>query len=271
MEITVMERCRLHATPNELPRVRVLTFFSSRQVQHTNFGFHNDGHFASQQQQQHQMRAFEKGPFAALDHVNRKIIPLPTAKRQRYDGSDDENCRSSLHQNTFQSNSPRLRKQSRSPFHAQSPPASPTRPAQPVRVNTGSLLDPCHICRRKPTKKSDLDSYAECQGCKARTCFVCLRECQGWFPDHLQRQTAARGEDSEGDIDIAEQEALSRSFHMADADDTDVRQEPDHTTGDTSWTSAGEHRTVVCSQCCIERGAEGDVVCLGCLSRSKEM
>jgi hypothetical protein len=24
---------------------------------------------------------------------------------------------------------------------------------------------------------------------------------------------------------------------------------------------------VVCSRCCIERGAEGDVTCLGCFSR----
>lgn len=215
------------------------------------------------------MRAFEKVPFTALDQVSRKIIPLPTAKRQRYDGSDDENCRSSLHQNMGPNISPRLRKQSRSPFNAHSPPASPVRPAHPVRINTGTHLDPCHVCRRKPTKKSDLDSYASCQGCGARTCFVCLRECQGWFPDHLQARTAVRGED--GDVDIAEQEALSRSFHMTDADDTESGHGTGHAIGDTSWTSAGEHRTVVCSQCCVERGAEGDVVCLGCLSRSKEM
>lgn len=30
---------------------------------------------------------------------------------------------------------------------------------------------------------------------------------------------------------------------------------------------AGGHRAVVCSRCCIERGAEGDVTCLGCLSK----
>ena len=31
-----------------------------------------------------------------------------------------------------------------------------------------------------------------------------------------------------------------------------------------SWTS-GRHREVICSQCCVEKGFDGDVVCLGCL------
>lgn len=34
---------------------------------------------------------------------------------------------------------------------------------------------------------------------------------------------------------------------------------------DGSWNGSG-HRRVICSQCCVERGSEGDVVCLGCLA-----
>lgn len=123
-----------------------------------------------------------------------------------------------------------------------------------------ALLTPCHICHRKPTKKTHLDSFAECQGCGERTCYVCIRQCQGWNAD-------------EGSV-LSEQEVLSRSFHMHDVDD-DMSSREDHSAEEedilqgkkTKGWVAGGHRSVVCSRCCVERGAEGDVVCLGCLSR----
>jgi hypothetical protein len=126
-------------------------------------------------------------------------------------------------------------------------------PATKNRVT--NALAPCHICHRRPTKKSHLDSFADCQGCEQRTCFVCLRECHGWNMD--------------GGSGVSEQEMLSMSFHMEDADD-----EPQHngTTKDgqqqsnQGWKAVG-HQAVVCSRCCIERGTEGDVTCLGCFSR----
>ena len=34
---------------------------------------------------------------------------------------------------------------------------------------------------------------------------------------------------------------------------------------DEGWSGRG-HREVICSGCCVERGSEGDVVCLGCLA-----
>lgn len=198
-------------------------------------------------------------PLFAYQPVNalRKTIPMPSAKRHRYvDEHDSENRPPAHHE---QHHAHKMRKHSRSPSHT-STHTTPHRPAQPVRTNTATLLDPCHICRRKPTKKSDLDSFAACQGCEARTCFVCLRECQGWSVD------AHKNEDGDGDVDIAEQEALSRSFHMTDAGD----EPPARTThGGAGW-AAGEHKAVVCSQCCIEKGANGDIVCLGCLARIGE-
>ncbi|KAM0203744.1 hypothetical protein ACHAPA_006319 [Fusarium lateritium] len=119
---------------------------------------------------------------------------------------------------------------------------------------TSALLAPCHICHRRPTKKSDLDSFADCQGCGERTCYVCIRECHGWNLD--------------GGSGVSEQEALSRSFHMDDVGDG--QQHNKATSGgqqtNKGWNAVG-HRTVVCSRCCIERGAEGDVTCLGCFSR----
>ncbi|KAL2212559.1 hypothetical protein CC79DRAFT_1364839 [Sarocladium strictum] len=134
---------------------------------------------------------------------------------------------------------------------------------QPL-ARTGSTLTPCHICHRRPTKKSHLDSFAECQGCGEQTCFVCIRECIGWNAD-------------DGSV-LCEQEVLSRSFHMDDADDgafehSSVQGNNNSQDGhdgeelrQKGWDAAG-HRGVVCSRCCIERGAEGDIVCLGCLPR----
>lgn len=118
---------------------------------------------------------------------------------------------------------------------------------------TSALLAPCHICHRRPTKKSDLDSFADCQGCGERTCYVCIRECHGWNLD--------------GGSGVSEQEALSRSFHMDDVDDgqhNNVSSGGKQT--NKGWGAVG-HRAVVCSRCCIERGVEGDVTCLGCFSR----
>lgn len=134
---------------------------------------------------------------------------------------------------------------------------SPGRPSK-------HTLAPCHICHRRPTKKSDLDSFAQCEGCNEQTCFVCIRQCHGG---------------SDMTSVFSEQTALSRSFHMEDADAPDpsetsnpdgapsAQPPPDaaaarHTT--QYWTACG-HRSVVCSRCCVERGPEGEVVCMGCL------
>ncbi|KAM4059075.1 hypothetical protein HRG_008055 [Hirsutella rhossiliensis] len=140
--------------------------------------------------------------------------------------------------------------------------------------SSGVLLSPCHICHRKPTKKSDLDSFAECQGCGKRTCFVCIRECHGWHAGPLAPV-------------LSEHEMLSQSFHMDDVQDTPLHHPPHHrlhpqppgdcdacggqhghggyTDEDKGWDACG-HRAVVCSRCCIEKGGEGEAVCLGCLS-----
>lgn len=146
--------------------------------------------------------------------------------------------------------------------------------SRPSDIQKHNPLQPCHVCHRRPTKKSDLDSFANCQGCDERTCFVCLRECHG------------RDADRAGSV-LSEQEALSRSFHMDDADEEpstsadchgrvedsprnldgrEAGQTANTTNKDTGgWIACG-HRSVVCSRCCVERGVEGEVVCLGCLS-----
>jgi hypothetical protein len=108
-------------------------------------------------------------------------------------------------------------------------------------------LSPCHICHRKPTKKSDLDGYAYCEGCQKRTCYICIRRCEEPFLASYGNLPAI-GQDS--DTHMGESHGPHSSLQA-------------ELTG--SWPTTGGHRNVVCSRCCVERGADGEVRCLGCL------
>ncbi|KAG6007922.1 hypothetical protein E4U43_000238 [Claviceps pusilla] len=161
--------------------------------------------------------------------------------------------------------------------------------APPLLRPIAALLAPCYICHRRPTKKSDLDSFAQCEGCGERACFVCVRQCYGWNAD-------------DGMSVLSEQEVLSRSFQMDDyaaeevahtdgsahereeaahlqqvqqqqqqqqqhngEHDGSLRHDDDTRHDGQGWAASG-HRSVVCSRCCVEKGLEGEVICLGCLS-----
>jgi hypothetical protein len=200
----------------------------------------------------------------------RKLIPLPLGKRQRTTvdidvGADGESMQRSPHD--F---SPRRHDQHREPTKDASREQELDSKTRPPSGTTPSLMNRCHICSRKPNKKSDLDSFADCQGCGQRACYVCIRECLGWAPsipttatatatpDALRPDTASTTEDGEGET----------SFTMLDADAEDYRPTSSeaHGTGhEHGWTKGGGHRQVVCSRCCVEKGQDGDVVCLGCL------
>ncbi|OTA64604.1 hypothetical protein K449DRAFT_392687 [Hypoxylon sp. EC38] len=164
---------------------------------------------------------------ASLLNVPRKVIPLPVNKRFRLVSEDDDYPQSHNNQQSYLS-------------HAH--PEYSTPPASPQRTNTKTtnppaLLSPCHICHRKPTKKSDLDSFADCMGCGQRACFVCIRACPGWLP-------------------ASEEEDLSASFTMQDVDDGQdpgQKQQRKGRGSDGGWIGRG-HREM------------GDVVCLGCLA-----
>ncbi|KAI1143489.1 hypothetical protein F5Y05DRAFT_368769 [Hypoxylon sp. FL0543] len=173
----------------------------------------------------------------SLLNMPRKVVPLPVNKRFRL-VSDDEDPSHSHNQQSHLSHA--------HPEYS-TPPASPQRAN--TKTNAPALLSPCHICHRKPTKKSDLDSFADCMGCGQRACFVCVRACQGWLPAS------------------EEEEDLSASFTMQDVDDAQEPSLKQRKGGgpDGGWIGRG-HREMICSRCCVERGPEGDVVCLGCLA-----
>ncbi|KAI2471248.1 hypothetical protein F4781DRAFT_387821 [Annulohypoxylon bovei var. microspora] len=191
-----------------------------------------------------------RGPSAMLN-MPRKVIPLPVNKRFRIASDDDDEH---LHHPYNSLPAHHLSQQSHhSHAHPEysTPPTSPQN-SRPARPNPQALLSACHICHRKPTKKSDLDCFADCAGCGQRACFVCIRACPGW------------------PACASEEENLTASFAMQDVDYDSSSYEPEPEPGlkqgkGGGWSGRG-HREMVCSRCCVERGPEGDVVCLGCLA-----
>ncbi|KAI1382242.1 hypothetical protein F4677DRAFT_19580 [Hypoxylon crocopeplum] len=195
----------------------------------------------------------------SLLNMPRKAIPLPVNKKVRLVNENDETHIHSHHNGSPAGHSPQQSHFSHAHPEYSTPPASPhhSRSGTNTVTNPSAPLSPCHICHRKPTKKSELDSFADCMGCGQRACFVCVRACQGWLPPS------------------DEEENLSASFIMQDVDDNGL--EPISDTEESSrkqrkgegpkggWIGRG-HRKMVCSRCCVERGVEGDVVCLGCLA-----
>ena len=208
--------------------------------------------------------AADDGLNAAAFLVNRRILPL--AKRIRVD--DD---RPDEHRDRPRTGSPGSRQHRTDGLALQHTTANAGRPQQhhhqqqqqqqhhhPGGRTAPAVLSPCHICHRRPTKKSDLDSFADCQGCGKRSCFVCIRQCLGWRPgDH--------GRDAGGML-LGDLPSSAMEDVGGENDGARPRGGPGQRTGKDAWAAGGSgHRQMVCSRCCVERGADGDVVCLGCL------
>lgn len=205
--------------------------------------------------------------------IPRKIIPLPPGKRQRtladdicidFDGEPMQ--RSPISSPAQRRDRPEDRQhhpRSKEALGDKSRAAGPNPiPEAPAK----SLMLRCHICFRKPTKKTDLDSFADCLGCGERTCYVCIRECLGWALNLPPAEPKTLGPNSHPPPSL---DAGETSFTMLDADADDHTPPPpaavERTTHEHGWTRGGGHRRVVCSRCCVERGQDGEVVCLGCL------
>ncbi|KAK7969717.1 hypothetical protein PG996_001845 [Apiospora saccharicola] len=202
--------------------------------------------------------------------ISRKMIPLPSNKRARVINDDEEDGHA-LSRNPsytgYHNNYERLQQEHHHQFSHAHPTLHDAQQAsiKPVvsRTNSSALLSPCHICHRKPTKKSDLDSFADCQGCGQRTCYICMRSCRDWTPALIPAKSI--------------EPDYSASFTMQDVDDEIDQQQHEPESGGyenrrepvghnvKGWVGNG-HRSTVCSRCCVERGSEGEVVCLGCLA-----
>ena len=208
----------------------------------------------------------------------RKVIPLQAFKRIRTIDNKEGVVR-------VVSSSPSTAPQTRptSPIsqdelHQRTSHDRPTS-APPSNLAPALMMSRCHVCSRKPTKKSDLDSFADCEGCGQRTCFICIRQCLGWRP-HSLRDDMPGSDRPKGRVSLG---AMSTdSFTMEDATESTDTNENDgrqcgregnhdytptpHRLEDSDgWAAKGKHRQMVCSKCCVETGKDGDVVCLGCL------
>ncbi|KAF4626420.1 hypothetical protein G7Y89_g11740 [Cudoniella acicularis] len=124
-------------------------------------------------------------------------------------------------------------------------------------------LSPCHICRRKPTIRSELDSYADCEGCGKRTCYICIRECLGSTVAVEKDTEMGNGFDG---LAFDFQEDSERKQVVKTGHDTDQHSQPGKI-WDTDTTVG--HKGMVCSRCCVERGPGGEVYCLGCVRAEK--
>jgi len=85
-------------------------------------------------------------------------------------------------------------------------------------------LHACHMCNRGPKVLQDLPGYADCESCQQRTCYVCMRTCDG-----------------------PRCQALNPP-QLPPTPSTIIKTE-------------GRH---VCRKCCLEIGVEGRVWCLVC-------
>lgn len=128
-------------------------------------------------------------------------------------------------------------------------------------------LSPCHICYRKPTDKSQLDSYAYCEGCGERTCFVCMRVCEGVAGLQNTRRGTEVG-DGAFSFELDSPVVVDAQDWQAFGGEEGREQD-----GKRVWNkdTIEGHRGRICSRCCVERGVEGDVWCLGCLRTEEGM
>ncbi|MCJ1315429.1 hypothetical protein MMC15_000748 [Xylographa vitiligo] len=85
-------------------------------------------------------------------------------------------------------------------------------------------LHACHMCNRGPKVLQDLPGFADCESCQQRTCYVCMRICDG---PRCQLLNPPRVPSTPSAI----------------------------------MSTDGRH---VCRKCCLEIGAEGRVWCLVC-------
>ncbi len=116
-------------------------------------------------------------------------------------------------------------------------------PARLIKLATTA----CHICRRKPTLRSHVSHYAFCHGCGAWTCGVCSRDC------------SAGGDETE------EPGSASPDVHLLAQDWAGAGGLPFGFRGGPAAHGGYRHRRKICSACCVERGPEGEVWCLGCV------
>lgn len=135
-------------------------------------------------------------------------------------------------------------------------------------TSTTPSLCPCHICHRRPTTRSLLDAYADCNLCGSRTCYICLRECLSPYCCALtqQQQQSPTTQQQPGiGIDIGIDIGIGTGTGAS---------EPARREGSLLDVPAPVAGIKICSACAVEGLTEygEDVVwCLDCVEKDGEM
>ncbi|KAH8674721.1 hypothetical protein BGZ60DRAFT_514056 [Tricladium varicosporioides] len=168
-----------------------------------------------------------------------------SSKRQRIERASPEHDLPPSH-----NSDPHTHPTSHHASRAESPLVSPL--SQPIPRRKIDL-SPCHICYRKPGNHAELDSFADCESCGKRACYICIRQCLG--------SVAAVERDTEmvmGDGDWIGEETEYDG-------DVESAKGPGNSGNSVKLGGNVGHKNKICSRCCVERGSEGEVFCLGCV------
>lgn len=125
-------------------------------------------------------------------------------------------------------------------------------------------LSPCHICRRKPSAKHELDQFSGCERCGERTCYVCIRQCLGMGLELEQEPVPVPGLVHRADRVGEKKGPVWHHSTNGLLEEDMLDYVPLRAEAERDKEKEG-HRERVCSRCCRERGVDGEVWCLGCL------
>jgi hypothetical protein len=157
------------------------------------------------------------------------------------------------------------------PSHAATEGTEEVRETKPKRD-----LSPCYICHRKPTIKAELHQYADCEGCGRRTCYICMRECLGTTVGPSVSEAGCYNNELDHDMLFSLRSGSTwfddRARNIRERSDSgyDGGDEGTQLTVGKEKTKMTNHKSKVCSRCCVERGMTGEVLCLGCLRVESE-
>ncbi len=122
-------------------------------------------------------------------------------------------------------------------------------------------LAPCHICHRRPTALTDLPGYSSCESCERRTCYICMRVCEG---EGCRSSTSTDITMASFDSDQPQPKVQSlqrpRGFRNHPSNFY-IGHNNNPTNGSAESAIKGKS---ICGKCCREVGADGRVWCLVC-------
>ena len=144
-------------------------------------------------------------------------------------------------------------------------------------TNSGPVapnLAPCHICHRRPTAHKDLRGYSSCESCEQRTCYICLRVCEGESCrsststditmtsfEFDQPQLEPQNQDRSRDRKLASQNHSNNNAYS--------RNNNENSISSLSPGSVIKGKSI-CGKCCVEVGADGTVWCRVCFEDDGE-